>query len=116
MRESTVAVSTRSVSKITVLLVVTGTVDYGNYDTVVRAAEAALDEGLSQQVVDLSGVHLCDSSGLRALLVMQRHARERGGWLRLAAPSNAVATVLGVTGLDRALPVYDALDAALPDD
>ncbi|HEX2314623.1 MAG TPA: STAS domain-containing protein [Thermomonospora sp.] len=55
--------------------------------------------------LDLGEVPFCDSAGLAVLLGTQRRAAVLGVTLRLAAPRPQVATLLRVTGLDRALTV-----------
>ena len=71
--------------------------------------------GQSRIVVDLSAITFMDSSGLGALIGGLKTARQAGGDLRIAAPTEQVATVLGLTNLDRVLrpfaTVEDALDA-----
>jgi anti-sigma B factor antagonist len=71
--------------------------------------------GQSRIVVDLSAITFMDSSGLGALIGGLKTARQAGGDLRIAAPTEQVATVLALTNLDRVLrpfaSVEDALDA-----
>jgi anti-anti-sigma factor len=67
-----------------------------------------LRPGTSLLVIDLSGVSSCEVAGLAVLIGIQRWAAARGITVRLAAPGPAVAELLRVTGLDRAL----AIDAA----
>ena len=77
-------------------------------------AECAAD-GRSRVVIDLSAITFIDSSGLGALIGGLKTARQADGDLRIAAPTEQVATVLGLTNLDRVLRPYptveDALDA-----
>src|SRR5688500_9261672 len=71
--------------------------------------------GRSRIVVDLSAITFVDSSGLGALIGGLRTARQAAGELRIAAPTEQVAPVLGRTTLDRVLrpfaTVEDAIDA-----
>ena len=71
--------------------------------------------GRSRIVVDLSAITFVDSSGLGALIGGLKTARQADGDLRIAAPTEQVATVLGLTNLDRVLrpfaTVEDAIDA-----
>lgn len=71
--------------------------------------------GQSRIVVDLSAITFIDSSGLGALIGGLKTARQADGDLRIAAPAEQVATVLGLTNLDRVLrpfpTVEDAIDA-----
>ena len=68
--------------------------------------------GSTRLVVDLSDTAFIDSSGLGALVAGLKRARQAGGDLRIAAPSDQVRTVLGLTNLDRVLKPYDDLTAA----
>lgn len=64
-------------------------------------------------IVDLSRVESCDPAGLAILIGMQRRVRERGIFVRLIAPSPAVAKLLHSTGLERCLPLCPDLPSAL---
>ncbi len=66
-------------------------------------------------VVDLSQTEFVDSSGLGALVACLKTARQAGGDLRLAAPSEQVTMVLGLTNLDRVLRPRPSVDEALRD-
>ena len=66
-------------------------------------------------VVDLSQTEFVDSSGLGALVSCLKTARQSGGDLRLAAPSEQVTMVLGLTNLDRVLRPRPSVDEALRD-
>jgi anti-anti-sigma factor len=69
-------------------------------------------QGGTRLVVDLSRTAFIDSSGLGALVAGLKRARQAGGDLRIAAPSDQVRTVLGLTNLDRVLTPYDDVSAA----
>jgi anti-anti-sigma factor len=64
-------------------------------------------------VIDLSRVSYADASGLAVLVGSGRRAGLLGGFVRLAAPAPAVATVLRVTGLHRQLDVFPTVQAAI---
>ncbi len=64
-------------------------------------------------VVDLSGVSFVDSSGLGALVACLKTARQAGGDLRIAAPTEQVTMVLGLTNLDRVLRPRATVEDAL---
>ena len=53
--------------------------------------------------VDLSETDFIDSSGLGALVAGLKTARQAGGDLRIARPTEQVRTVLELTNLDRVL-------------
>ncbi|MFI7658516.1 STAS domain-containing protein [Micromonospora parva] len=89
-----------------------GDVDLDTGDTLRNALRHAADMG-GHIVVDLSRVHLIDSTGLGLLVRAHRDARERGAALCLAAPSRFVRTVLHTMRLDAAFPIFDSRDDAL---
>jgi anti-anti-sigma factor len=67
----------------------------------------------SQLIIDLSGVRGADASGLAVLVGSGRRARFLGGFLRLAAPSMAVAGVLAATGIDQHFDTFPTVKAAI---
>ncbi len=71
-----------------------------------------IDGGQPELVIDASNVAFIDSTGLSALIGGLRQARQSGGNLRLAAPSQAVSLVLQVTALDRVMRPYPSVEAA----
>jgi anti-anti-sigma factor len=66
-------------------------------------------------VLDLSGVSMCDSSGLNLFVRTRSELTSSGGWLRLAGTRPLVDNVLHITNLDRILPRYDTVEDALSD-
>ncbi|MEU2761363.1 MULTISPECIES: STAS domain-containing protein [unclassified Streptomyces] len=97
------------------VLAVSGDLDIDNVGPLSRALASAADDGSGPVVVDLSGVGFADSTTVNVLL--QGHTT-LGGRLRLAAPSPFMRRLIGMIGLDSALPVLpsvdDAIDAVLP--
>jgi anti-sigma B factor antagonist len=89
--------------------------------TMVNAAELrsavaeALEAGGALVVVDLSRCEFMDSSGLGALVGALKAARQSGGDLRIAAPTEQVVTVLELTNLNRVLRPHESVEAALRD-
>lgn len=69
-------------------------------------------EGGMRIVVDLSQIAFMDSSGLGALIAGLKRARQVGGDLRIAGPTEQVRTVLSLTNLDRVLKPYSDISAA----
>ncbi len=70
--------------------------------------------GHAAVVVDMTGTQFCDSAGLRELVRAHKRARAEGGELRLVLPADgAVPRVFTVTGLDRLIPHFTALEQAL---
>jgi anti-sigma B factor antagonist len=64
-------------------------------------------------VVDLRRVDFLGAAGLGVLVEADNHARARHTVLRVVASTRAVCRVLRITGLDRTLAVYPALEPAL---
>ncbi|WP_417159465.1 STAS domain-containing protein [Streptomyces cyaneofuscatus] len=97
------------------VLTVSGDLDIDTVPPLGRALETAAEEGSGPVVVDLSGVGFADSTTVNVLLQGQTAL---GGRLRLAAPSPFVRRLIGMIGLDSAIPVLqdvdEAIDAALP--
>ena len=67
----------------------------------------------SRLVIDLSRVSYADASGLAVLVGTGRRAGLLGGFLRLAAPTAEVDTVLRITGLHRQLDIFPTVQAAI---
>jgi anti-sigma B factor antagonist len=89
-----------------VRLRLTGDLDY---DTAPELTAAAADLHGDEVLVDLSGISICDSSGLSALLVVQRSARV----IHLTGVSPQLQRMLDRTGLAELLAVdHDDLRAA----
>jgi len=69
-------------------------------------------DGHSRVVVDLAEVPFLDSSGLGALIAGLKSARQAGGDLRIAAPSEQTRLVLRLTNMERVLTPYDTPEEA----
>lgn len=68
--------------------------------------------GKTRIVVDLSAVETIDSSGLGALISGLKAARQGGGDLRIASPSEQATAVLELTNLNRVLKSCESPDDA----
>jgi anti-sigma B factor antagonist len=72
-------------------------------------------EERQQLVIDLTGLHFCDSSGIAALLSARARALAVHGEIMLAGVPNHLRRVLAVVGLDQMFPMYpttqDAIEA-----
>lgn len=69
-------------------------------------------DGSARIVVDMADTAFIDSSGLGALIAGLKATRQAGGDLRIARPTEAVTTVLGLTNLDRVLRPRDTVEGA----
>lgn len=77
-----------------------------------RYLEQVVEEGRTRVVVDLADTGFIDSSGLGALIAGLKRARQAGGDLRIARPSEQVRMVLNLTNLDRVLRPHEDLASA----
>lgn len=74
---------------------------------------AALNEGVTVLVADLSGTAFCDSSGVRMLVGAYHAAVSNGTELRLVVPAASVRRVFELMGVDALLAVYPTLGEAM---
>ncbi|MEU7932882.1 STAS domain-containing protein [Micromonospora echinofusca] len=97
------------------VLGVSGELDMATSPQLREGLRRLIDGGDRQVVVDLAEVGFMDSSALGALVVTFKALRELDGRLSLAAVQPAVRSVLRVTSVDRAIQVYDTVQAAEAD-
>ncbi|WFE99066.1 STAS domain-containing protein [Micromonospora sp. WMMD964] len=99
MSDQLLAIETTRLDAGHVRLRLTGELDY---DTAPELTAAAADLHRDDEVlIDLTGISICDSSGLSALLVVQRSARV----IRLTGVSPQLQRMLDRTGLAELLTV-----------
>lgn len=77
--------------------------------------DGLVNDGRTRIVVDMEETTFLDSSGLGALIAGLKSARQAGGDLRVARPTEAVRTVFSLTNLDRVLKPRDSVDGAFDD-
>lgn len=65
-----------------------------------------------QLVIDLTGITLCDSSGISALIAARNHALAAGAAIALAAVPGRISRVLTLVGLSHVFPTYPTAHAA----
>ena len=97
--------STRDRSEVVALA---GELDMAHAPTVSETLDALADTA-RPVIVDLSELTFIDSSGIHAIL---RPRPQQGAVILVCAPGN-IQRVLSVTKIDRVLPVFESLDAAL---
>jgi anti-sigma B factor antagonist len=68
--------------------------------------------GQHRIVLDMAETTFLDSSGLGAIIAGLKGARQAGGDLRVARPTEAVMTVFKLTNLDRVLHPRDSVEGA----
>jgi anti-sigma B factor antagonist len=64
-------------------------------------------EDVKNCYVDLSDVEFCDSSGLSALLITQRHTQQTGGRSYLVGCKESVLKLIKISQLDRVFEFKD---------
>jgi anti-anti-sigma factor len=94
--------------------IVTGEIDFAGAPSVqARIVAACGRHDEHRLVLDMSGVRFMDSSGLRAVLHVQRElAGEPDGGLVILGATEPVRRLLTLTGLERHLRVLDTLEQA----
>jgi anti-sigma B factor antagonist len=71
-----------------------------------------IGEGASQVIVDCSALGYISSVGLTTLIRLHKRAAERGGHVKLAHVSRALARLLTITRLDQVFLSYATVDDA----
>jgi len=94
--------------------IIAGEIDFAGAPSMqaqITAACALHDE--HRLVLDLMAVQFMDSTGLRAVLQVQRDlAEEPGGGIVILGATEPVRKLLKLTGLERHLRVFDTLEQA----
>ncbi|MER0443662.1 STAS domain-containing protein [Streptomyces sp. Edi4] len=94
------------------VLTVAGEIDYHTGDTLHRAL-GTTGAGDARVVLDLHQVTFMDSSGINILITAHHALTEAGGWLRLAAPAEAVLRTISLVGVDTFIDCCPTLEKAL---
>ncbi|WP_344972890.1 STAS domain-containing protein [Salinactinospora qingdaonensis] len=96
------------------VLVLNGEIDISTEDEFHRAViDAARECKHGRVVLDCANLAFIDSSGLRVLIQSNKAGKEHDSRLLIAAPSERVAQILRVTGIDTRIPVFPTVEAAL---
>jgi stage II sporulation protein AA (anti-sigma F factor antagonist) len=90
-----------------------GALHHDNEEHVTRALFRAVEQGPALLGVDLSAVDLLASSGLKALLAVERHGRALGVEVVVIAPSPHARRILRITEVDTVLRTAATLEEAL---
>ena len=89
------------------------TFDQFNAELVRKQLQAVVTRDLLVLIVDLSGTADCDHACGEALAQAYQRAMITGTDLRLLVGAGAVPRLLQITGLDRVVPVYHSMAAAI---
>lgn len=71
-----------------------------------NALELIQHTGLSKVIIDLSHVQFIDSSGLGALLAIQRSLNKQGGAMKLTHLNKNIQTMFEVVSMHRILDIF----------
>lgn len=100
---------------VVVVVRVFGELDLTSTAKLDRALQTAFGAGRCRTLVlDLSGVSVMDSTGLRALWTIRHEMREIGGRLVLRSPSDYVLRLLVAAGLTSQFEIEYALHGSRP--
>jgi anti-sigma B factor antagonist len=108
MMDEPLRVRTEYIDDQVTVLTATGELDRDTTHILGDAADAALKEGTTRLIIDLSPLTFCDSSGLR--LFVELHKRTD---LRLADARPPVETVIQVVNLHRMLALHPTVRDAI---
>ncbi len=82
------------------LVVVTGEIDLFTAPELKARLTAAIDEGTSRVIVDLSAVTFIDSSSLGVLIGAHKQLKLSGGGLVIVCDDRTIMNTFKITGLD----------------
>jgi anti-anti-sigma factor len=99
----------------TAVLVLRGSLDIDTAPALKANLNRLVERPTPHVVVDLSGLDFCDSMGVGVLVTAHAKAQERGGWVRLAAPSSFLRRLLDTLGLTDFMSLHADVEAALRD-
>ncbi|MER6186104.1 STAS domain-containing protein [Streptomyces sp. NPDC001652] len=94
------------------VLTLTGEIDHDTGQPLRQALDTS-ETPRPRIVVDLSRVTFMDSTGINILIAAHRSLTEAGGWIRLAAPTEAVLRTLQIVGVDTVIDCRETLRQAL---
>ncbi len=95
------------------VVTVVGEIDLHAASSLRSELTAVSDESSVLIVVDLSAATFIDSMTLGVLAGAGRRMAQRGGELRIVCVDPNIRRIFGLTLLDRLLPIYSSLRAAL---
>ena len=91
----------------TVEITLTGELDVASDRRLSETLKEVADETTSNMVIDLRGVTLMDSAGLRWLITADSLSRAESFRLWIVRAPGVVARTLAATGMDARLPIVD---------
>ncbi len=94
------------------MLLVSGRMDAGNAPLFEQQCRVCIAEGHTSLVVDLEGLAYVSSMGLRSFIAIAKTLQDKAGALRFCCLKGLVKQVFEITGLSRAFPIYESVEAA----
>jgi anti-anti-sigma factor len=92
---------------------VVGELDQSTAPGLREALASSLDEATDSILVDLNDCEFIDSTGLSLLVEAKRRLSEQQKSFGICCPDADVRRLLELTGIDRALSLYDSRDEAV---
>lgn len=87
--------------------------DAVSYSDFEKACQCLIQDGEKLLVIDLGALVYISSAGLRSILAVGKHLKDRGGSLRVCCLGGVVRQVFEATGFTSIFPVFDSVDAAV---
>ena len=112
MSDTALNISVESMKRVE-LITATGRIDSSNASQFEGSLKELTGNGRNSLVLNLAGVTYMSSAGLRTLVSTLKDCKRGGGDVRLAAPSERVAEVLSLAGLDSLFKVFEDDTAAV---
>jgi len=88
-------------------------IDVSNAGQIREQLLSIINLGAAELVADMTATVSCDHAGADAVARAYHRAAAAGTQLRLVVPAPIVRRVLSINGLDRLIPVYPSLEAAV---
>ncbi len=92
---------------------VSGSLDALTAPEAIQFMLTQVESGHHQVILELSRVDFMSSAGLRAILLVLKECRNRGGDLRLVGPNAAIARILKITGFAGIMQIFDGVEQAV---
>jgi anti-sigma B factor antagonist len=99
----------------TAVLILRGSLDIDTAPALKANLNRLVERPAPRVIVDLAGLDFCDSMGVGVLVTAHTRAVERGGWVRLAAPSSFLRRLLDTLGLTEHLSLHADVEKAMLD-
>lgn len=96
-----------------VILSIEGRLDHAGSQIFDEHVTRLIEAGERTLVVDFQGVDFLASMGLRALIKPYQALAQKGGRIVVANLSDSVRAVFRLAGIEKAVPIYDSVEAAV---